>query len=559
MSSRYCTWATAALLCAAVLAGTGDGLRAQEAPSQSKPVVYTIFLRGTPIGREEVRVRTDASGTTISSESRASLPQITTIRKAEVHYTPDWNADAFAIEGSVNGGEVNVKTTFENGVARSGGVLINRPLTREHPISPRTMILVPTAFYGGWEALTRQVTAASGPVEMRGYLVPEGETGIKVSTVVNERMQLGAQFLDVRRYEIAIQTAQGDLPASITATADGGLVRLSMPVQGFDLVREDVAATTSRTQIYTNPGDEPVRIPALGFSLGATLTRPKTAAARLAVAILLGGSGVGDRDGTVAGVATLAQLAGRLADAGILAVRFDKRGFGQSGGRPESATLTDYAEDVRAVVKWVADRKDVDGKRIALVGHSEGAWVGMLAAGREDKVAALVTLAGPATTGGELILEQQQTALSTMELSAEERESRVALQRQIQGAVITGKGWETIPAAMRRQADTPWFQSVLQFDPAQTIKRVKQPLLLVHGALDQQVPVAHAERLADLARKDSKSKSVELVIVKGVNHLLTPAETGAVAEYATLADRNVSTDVSTAVTGWLTKTFQNIN
>jgi hypothetical protein len=44
-----------------------------------------------------------------------------------VHYTPDWNADAFAIEGSVNGGEVNVKTTFENGVAKSSGVLINRP------------------------------------------------------------------------------------------------------------------------------------------------------------------------------------------------------------------------------------------------------------------------------------------------------------------------------------------------------------------------------------------------------------------------------------------------
>jgi pimeloyl-ACP methyl ester carboxylesterase len=240
-------------------------------------------------------------------------------------------------------------------------------------------------------------------------------------------------------------------------------------------------------------------------------------------------------------------------------VRFDKRGYGQSGGRAESATLSDYAEDVRAVVKWVADRKDVDGKRIALVGHSEGAWVGMLAAGREDKIAALVMLAGPATTGGELVLEQQQTALKATELSPEERESRVALQKQIHGAVVTGKGWETIPAAMRRQADTPWFQSVLLFDPAQTMKRVKQPLLLVHGALDQQVPVSHAERLADLARKESKSKAVELVIVRGVNHLLTPAETGAAAEYATLTDRNVSMDVSTAVTGWLTKTLQAIN
>jgi dipeptidyl aminopeptidase/acylaminoacyl peptidase len=111
---------------------------------------------------------------------------------------------------------------------------------------------------------------------------------------------------------------------------------------------------------------------------------------------------------------------------------------------------------------------------------------------------------------------------------------------------------------MRRQADTPWFQSMLSFDPGKTLRRVKQPLLLVHGALDQQVPVSHAERLADLARKESRSKTVELVIVKDANHLLTPATTGAVAEYATLTDRTVSTDVSAAVTGWLTKTFQAI-
>jgi dipeptidyl aminopeptidase/acylaminoacyl peptidase len=79
--------------------------------------------------------------------------------------------------------------------------------------------------------------------------------------------------------------------------------------------------------------------------------------------------------------------------------------------------------------------------------------------------------------------------------------------------------------------------------------------LFVHGALDRQVPVEHAERLADLARKESKSKSIELVIVRGVNHLLVPASTGEVDEYGTLPDRTVSQDVTTAVSDWLTKTF----
>jgi pimeloyl-ACP methyl ester carboxylesterase len=546
MAYRYCTWALAAVLGAAVVAAQ------QPAP---RPTGYTVFLRGTPIGHEDVVVKTDAGGTTITSQGRASVPENTTIGKAEVRYTGDWTPESFILEATVSGGPVTVKSTFVNGVARTEGLQGSTPFTREHPIAAQPLVLLPSSFFGAWEALTRRITSISEPVELRAYLVPQAELGIRVNAIAAERMQIGGAFYDVRRYDIALRTATGDLAGTITATSDGALVRLSIPAQALDVVRDDVASSTSRTQIYSNPGDEAATIAALGFNLGATVTRPKSGPARLPVAILLAGSGIGDRDGTAFGVPTLAQLAGRLADAGIMAVRFDKRGYGQSGGRAESATLNDYAEDVRAVVRWLAARKDVDPKRIAVVGHSEGAWVGMLAASREGRIAALVTLAGAGSTGADLILEQQQTALDQASLAPADRESRVALQRQIHAAVLTGKGWDGVPPPMRKQADTPWFQSVLTFDPLRTIKGVRQPMLIVHGALDKQVPLPHAERLADLARKESRSKSVELVVVKNVNHLLAPAETGDVAEYATLADRNVSADVSSAVTGWLTRTF----
>ena len=104
----------------------------------------------------------------------------------------------------------------------------------------------------------------------------------------------------------------------------------------------------------------------------------------------------------------------------------------------------------------------------------------------------------------------------------------------------------------------PWFQSLLAFDPTRVIEDVRQPLLIVHGELDRQVPVAHAERLTELARKESKSNSIELVIVRGVNHVLAPALTGEVSEYGTLQDRTVSRDLTTAVNAWLTRTFASI-
>ncbi|MGE0395011.1 MAG: alpha/beta hydrolase family protein, partial [Vicinamibacterales bacterium] len=220
--------------------------------------------------------------------------------------------------------------------------------------------------------------------------------------------------------------------------------------------------------------------------------------------------------------------------------------------RAEAATLSDFANDTRLVLRWLSNRKDVDTKRIALVGHSEGAAVALVTASRDGKVAAVASIAGPASTGAELVLEQQSHALDLAKTPPEERQQKVALQKAIHAAVLTGTGWDLIPRQFRA-ADTPWFQSFLQYDPAKPLKDIDQPLLILQGELDQQVPAAHAERLGALAKKVSKSKSIEVVTVKGVNHLLVPATTGEVTEYGTLADRNVSQDLTKSLTDWLAR------
>ena len=548
MFLRYCTWAILLVLSTAA--------QAQEAAP--RPTGYTVFLKGTPIGREDVTVRVDASGVSIMSQGRMSVPASVTTRRAEVKYSPDWTPQSFNLEASVNGGEVVARSTFQDSVARTSGAQTGTPYSREHAISPHAVVLLPSSFFGAFEAVSRQLVNAPGGTELKAYVLPQGETTIKHVSSVTERIQIGKDLFDVWHFEALWQIpGTPDIGLSITSTKDGGLVRFSVPSQGLDVVRADVAASTSRTQVYSNAGDEAVTIPAVGFNIGATITRPAAGVAgtRIPAVILIGGAGSNDRDGAAHGVPTLSQLAAALAKAGYLAVRYDKRGFGQSGGRAESATLTDYAEDVRAVMRWLDDRKDVDPKRIAVAGHGEGAWVALLAASRERKLAAVVSMAGPGSTGADLVLDQQRRALEASTLTPEDRAARVALQKQIHAAVISGKGWEGVPPNVRKEADTPWMQSFLTFDPAKTIEDVRQPLLFVHGALDHQVAPANAERLVELARTDSKSKSVELVVVRGVNHLLTPAVTGELSEYASLGDRTVSKDVTEAVNGWLAKTF----
>ena len=117
--------------------------------------------------------------------------------------------------------------------------------------------------------------------------------------------------------------------------------------------------------------------------------------------------------------------------------------------------------------------------------------------------------------------------LDQLDLAPQERAKREALQKQIIAAVQSEKGLASLPPEVRKSADTPWFQSVLNFAPPRVLKDVRQPLLIVHAGLDHEVPVADAERLADdRAEGEATPSRSKLLIVKGVNHLLVPAVTG---------------------------------
>jgi len=538
------------------LGGPQGGPPPQPAPAAPAAIGYTVFLRGTPVGHQEVIVRSDAQGLLISGQGQIAAPIDVITRRVELKYRPDQTAESLTLDARIMGVDVTLQTTFENGMAVSQGMQGNTPIAATDVASPQSMLL-PNVFFGAHAVLARRLAGVAPGTEFRAFLGPGpgAQVAFRLRGEMTEQMQFGTSTFDVHHYELAFDNAGAPLAVHLYADNLGTLVRLGVPAQFLDVVRDDIAGAMSRTHVTSNPGDEAVIIPAAGFNLGATITRPAQAAGRMPAVILAGGAESDDRDGTVFGVPILANLAGAASQAGLLAVRYDKRGYGQSGGRRESATITDLADDLRVIVKWLSDRKDVDAKRIAVIGHGEGAWVALLAAARDRRIGGVISIDAPSTTGAELALEQQQRTLDRLKATPAERQQKIDLQKKIQAAVLTGKGWEGVPPATRRQVDTPWTQSVLSFDPARVIEDVRQPMLFIHAELDRQIPVSHVERLVDLARKESKSKSVEVVSVRGVNHLLVPAVTGELDEYASLDDLNVSKDVTGAVQAWLTKTF----
>jgi len=535
-----------------VVATLGAAPVAAQPTPQPGDATFIIFLQSRDIGRERVSLRRNADGWLISSEGVQAPPLDVALRRFEAQYAPDWTPRSLVLDATARTGLLSLKTTFTGTSAVTTITTTAGTSTKTDAVAPDTIALPNNAF-GAYEALGARLSVLAPGAEVRAYVIPQAEVVVRLTKVVQESIQTAARTFTARRHVVTVMNPAGPIDAEIWTDDRQRLLRVSIGVAALNVVRADIASVAARVQTFARAGDEDVRIQSTGFSLAGTISKPAATppGQRLPAVILAPGSGPTDRDETVAGIPIFGQLAAALADAGFLVVRYDKRGVSQSGGRTEASTLSDYAEDVRAIVRFLTKRKDVDSKRVAVVGHSEGGLVGLLAASRDKKITALVLVATPATTGGELVLEQQRHLLDRMKLPEAEQQAKIELQKKIQAAVAAGKGWEGIPADVRRQADTPWFQSFLAFDPAKVMPKVRQPILIVQGDLDTQVAPLHAQRLVELSRGRKRGGAAKVITVPGVNHLLVQAETGEVDEYGSLKDKTLSAKVVEAIVSWL--------
>jgi pimeloyl-ACP methyl ester carboxylesterase len=486
---------------------------AQQSTSVDGGVSYTVFLRQRPVGQESVQVQVRADGVVIRGSSRLGPPLDVVTRNAEIHYTPDWQPTRLSLAGTTRGQEVSVTTTFANGQASSEITVAGKSETRVDQVAADTLVL-PNAFLGSYAALTRRLPQLKTGTTLRAYIAPQGEVPMRLDGAFPERIETPRETIAATRYALTITNLPpaGEMQISVWADARGDLLRFSVPAQSLEVAREDIASAAARTTSFSVPGDETVHIPASGFNLAASVAKPAGATAPLPVVVIVGGISAPDRDGVVNGVPVLGQLAATLVESGFFVVRYDRRGVGQSGGRAETATINDYAEDVRAVVTWLdKQRKDIDEDRIAVVGHSEGGWVALRAADRDDRIRAVVLVESGSTTGAEFVLEQQRQILARGSTPADEQQAKIELQQRINAAVLKGAAWEGIPDAMRTAADTPWFQSYLAFDPARVLRDLRQPVLVVRSDANGGVANHHADRLTELARARKRKVVSEVV------------------------------------------------
>src|SRR5262245_12952119 len=529
-------------------------------PPSPTTATFLVFFRSTPVGNEQVAVEKTTNGWAVTSSGRVGAPFDLVVRNLHARYDADWKPVELTLDATLRGQAATLHTLVTGTTAQTETTPFGAaPVSKTDEIDPHA-VLLPNPFIAPYEVLAARLRTAEPGSKISVYQPGQGSFDVEVGGSTAEHIMTLERTIAARRTRASFNVPNAPpLDIEIWGDEQGRLLRVSIPAQSLEFAREDIASVSSRLVTMSRPNDEDIRIPANGFSLAGTLSKPANATGKLPAVILVGGSEPTDRDENVFGVPIFGQLADALADAGFMVLRYDKRGVGQSGGRTEAARLEHFAEDARAAVKVMSDRKDVDRKRLAVVGHSECGWIALMAA-KDDRVAAVALVSTVAVTGRELNLYQVTHGLERSTRSEPERQATIDLQKKIQRAVVTGLGWDQInvPEGVRHQADTPYFQSFLTLDPARLMKDVPQPLLIVQGERDTQVPPANAEKLETLAKARKKAAPVKRVTIPGINHLLVPANTGEVEEYGRLTDRHVSAAVTTELITWLGQTFQTI-
>lgn len=341
--------------------------------------------------------------------------------------------------------------------------------------------------------------------------------------------------------------AMGPVEMRASVGADGRLMGLIVPSQNLRVVRvEGTRAVTIAKPDYSAPANAPytaeevtVRTPT-GVTLRGTLTIPvERPSRRLPAIVTITGSGAQERDEALPGVTgyrPFRQIADTLGRRGIAVLRLDDRGAGASDAGPPGPTSADFADDVRAALAYLRTRPEIDGERLALVGHSEGGMIAPMVAATDARLRGIVLLAGPSWTGRRILTYQQRYAADSMlRLQGGARDSALA---------AMAKSLDSVALAQ------PWVRFFLDYDPVATAGRVRQPVLVLQGATDRQVTSDQANELATAFRAGG-NRDVTVMVFPGTNHLFLSDPDGNPNGYAKLTSTSLRSEVLGAIANWL--------
>lgn len=393
----------------------------------------------------------------------------------------------------------------------------------------------------------------------------QGAKGIPVTTVT---------FKDpVLRFEITSLHIEysGELKGGlISGTFKQGGMSMPMDLSRAAVEKKAVVRPQEPAKPYPYPSEEVTfENKKANITLAGTLTLPAKEGI-FPVVVLISGSGPQNRDEEVMGHKPFLVLADHLTRNGIAVLRYDDRGTAGSKGNFATATSEDFATDVEAAMLYLQTRREINKKKIGLVGHSEGGLIAPMVAARNKDVAFMVLLAGPGVPGDQLLLLQTEKLARASGADETAVQKVKEINKGAYALVAHTSNTEALQAALTAylqqqikdkdqlkaqvaQMTAPWMRYFIRYNPVPVLQKVKVPVLALNGAKDLQVPAQ--ENLEGIRKALAKNKNATIKELPGLNHLFQEASTGLPQEYGTI-EQTISPIAITEISGWIGRLTQ---
>lgn len=501
-------------------------------------------LAGTPAGQETYRIERVGEGYRLQGDVDLQVAGMHIVQHLEVEAGPRLAVRAATVGAVVNGDSTTVRLTREGDFGVQEFVRGETTTSTRTETPPGSVLLTNNVIHH----LAQFAWLHDGGIGESRDVVAFPRVPVGVELRRQERVTLEGEALDVRLYRINLASR---LAVFVWLAPDGRPLKISVPMQAFEAVDEAYTSASDvlsladpRTAESASEPSSPtyeareVRFESDGVTLAGTLTLPRGSGPWPA-AVLISGSGGQDRDENTPGQGGLKlgifrSIADTLTGRGIAVLRYDDRGVGGSGGDLRTAGLVDLVGDVGGAVDYLRGLAEIDGERVALVGHSEGGVIAPIVAADDPEIAAVVLMAGTATSLDSVLMDQ--IVASTVAAGGDSgavAQARAAV-TQLASAVREGRDpaqTDLPPALKALGANAVWLRQHMEHDPLATIRRVRAPVLVVSGAQDIQVPPEHARRLG-AALAEAGHPDYEVEIFPRLNHLFAESRGDGAAEYS---------------------------
>ncbi|MGN8226304.1 alpha/beta hydrolase family protein [Gracilimonas sp. BCB1] len=196
--------------------------------------------------------------------------------------------------------------------------------------------------------------------------------------------------------------------------------------------------------------------------------------------------------------------------AGIGILYYDPRGVGESDGRWGRASLTDFADDAKAAIQYLQQRKEVDPDRIGIVGLGEDGWMAqVVAATSPDQVKLMASLGGPTFDPTRQLVNEYHS-----EYVCNGQDSTTAYRKAVQKAQ-SHQNWVSVLPLTKR-----WRHMNMKvgFEPETYIRDINIPSLFLFGENDGQVYPDWAMESLQEIYPDSLPSNFTVHTIAGANH-----------------------------------------